>query len=203
MTLIGSTLHGTVWAPASLRSEPSERGPVPPQSNSANTPTANSESGPAQVAEHEEGPRQRAMRVDVRISREAMQAVLPANQQIGPWQARAAHLLALAEKLRSSGRTHPALAEEAQAMLCAVERQQHELDSKRQELPSDVAASSRLEDTGRALSSVETVLRKTLAALGVRREEPASAPAARSQAKRAGSPRDRTPRATPQVPPRP
>lgn len=102
--------------------------------------------------------RQRAMRVDVRIAHEAMEVVLPTNQQIGPWQGRAAHLLALAEKLRATGRHNPSLAEEVESLLEAVETQRRNLTDKKRDLPDDIARSSRVEDTSRALDSIASVL---------------------------------------------
>ena len=109
-----------------------------------------------------DGHRRRATRVDVRIAKQAMQVVLPTNQQIGPWQARAAHLLALAEKQRLAGDVDQAIGEEAAALHEMVLRHQRDLDARMHELPSDVAGSTRFEDTGRALRSVAAVLKKTL-----------------------------------------
>lgn len=107
--------------------------------------------------------RQRAMRVDVKISRQAMKVVLPTNQQIGPWQARAAHLLVIAEKLTANGRYDHKIADEAQTLLEAVETHQQELSETLENLPADVAGSTRLDDTARALQSVASVLERTLA----------------------------------------
>ena len=118
-----------------------------------------------------EGHRRRATRVDVRIAKQAMQVVLPTNQQIGPWQARAAHLLALAEKQRLSGEMASGIGEEAAALHKVVLQHQRELDERLNELPPDVAGSTRFEDTARALASVATVLAKTLdIAFGPRRD---------------------------------
>ena len=103
-------------------------------------------------------PRARATRVDVRIAHKAMEVVLPTNQQIGPWQARAAHLLAVAEKLKITGRHNPSIAEEVETLLDTVEAQQRGLNDKVRELPTDVATSTRLEDTSRALASIASVL---------------------------------------------
>lgn len=115
------------------------------------------------VASSDDPQRQRAMRVDVKISQQAMKVVLPTNKQIGPWQARAAHLLALTEKLKATGRHDPAIAREAEALRDTIERYRRSLDDRVQGLPSDVAASTRLEDTARALTSVASVLDRTLA----------------------------------------
>lgn len=121
------------------------------------------------AAGNEDG-RRRAMRVDVRIAKQAMRVVTPTNQQIGPWQARAAHLLAMAEKLRASGRNDPAVGAEAEALLKTVELHRRGLVDEVGQLPADVAASTRLEDTARALQSVSKVLRQTLAVLKRTRE---------------------------------
>ncbi len=110
----------------------------------------------------EEHQRQRAMRLDVQISQQAMKVVDPTNQEIGPWQRRAAWLLALAERLKASGGNDPRIGEEATALLSAVETRQKQLRSEIGALPADVAASTRLEDTARALDSVATVLSKAL-----------------------------------------
>lgn len=113
--------------------------------------------------------RQRAMRVDVKISRQAMKVVLPTNQEIGPWQRRAAWLLALAERRHTAGGRDSNIAEEAAALLAEVEARRQHLESAVQSLPDDVAASTRLEDTARALDSVAAVLTKTLELCAARR----------------------------------
>jgi hypothetical protein len=110
----------------------------------------------------EEHQRQRAMRLDVQISQQAMKVVDPTNQEIGPWQRRAAWLHALAERLKASGGSDPRIAEEAKVLLSAVEKRQKDLRAEISALPADVAASTRLEDTARALDSVASVLGKTL-----------------------------------------
>ncbi len=102
-----------------------------------------------------------------------MKVVLPTNQQIGPWQARAAHLLVIAEKLTATGRRDDRIAEEAQALLDAVETHRQGLSETMENLPADVAGSTRLDDTARALQSVAAVLERTLALMGA--QEDASA----------------------------
>ena len=124
---------------------------------------------PAEVSADTEQNRQRAMRVDVRISQQAMKVVLPTNQEIGPWQQRAAWLLALAERLKASGGHDPSIAEEAEALMSAVETRREHLMSAVRSLPDDVAQSSRLEDTARALDSVAGVLTKALGLMKHRR----------------------------------
>lgn len=127
-------------------------------------------------AAFDEQHRQRAMRLEVKITRQAMKVVLPTNQQIGPWQARAAHLLALAEKLKATGRHDPSIIDEAQALLEAVAAHRRELDQEVQELPPDVAGSTRFDDTARALQSVASVLERTLATAGPGKRPAAARP---------------------------
>lgn len=129
------------------------------------------------------------MRVDVKISQQAMKVVLPTNRQIGPWQARAAHLQVLAEKLRANGRCDGKIAEEAKELLDAVEVHRRDLSDKMGDLPADVAASTRLDDTVRALQSVAAVLQRTLALMSPSREGAVRPGGSRpSPAGRAGQP---------------
>ena len=102
------------------------------------------------------------MRVDVHIAREALKVALPTNREIGPWQQRAAWLLAIAERRHGRGRGDRAVADEAREILTAVEQQRSELVQSVGTLPRDVAGSSRLEDTAKALDSVALVLRRAI-----------------------------------------
>lgn len=111
---------------------------------------------------HETRRRQRAMRQDLQVAKQAMRVVLPTNQEIGPWQQRAAWLLALAEKLKTSGGYDPRISKEAEALLRAVEQRHQRLEEDAAALPDAVARSTRLEDTQRALTSVASVLRRTI-----------------------------------------
>jgi hypothetical protein len=106
--------------------------------------------------------RQRAMRVDVHIAHEALKVASPANEQIGPWQQRAAWLHALAERRHARGKRDPAIAEEARELLLAVERRRKDLRRSMATLPAAVAESSRLEDTVKALDSITGVLRSAI-----------------------------------------
>ena len=118
----------------------------------------------------QEHQRQRAMRIDVRIAQQALKVVLPMNRQIGPWQVKAARLLAVAEKLRSSGSHNPGVAAETEALLDMVERQHRSLIHETESLPPDVAGSSRLQDTARALQSVAGVLNRALTVMKSKRD---------------------------------
>ena len=108
-------------------------------------------------------PRRRALRDDIVQKRQALAALLPIHDQIGPWHARTARLAAYAEKLHSTGSYNPAVEEEAEALLAAVTQQQRALDEMTSELPPDVAANSRVFDTARALKSIATGLESALA----------------------------------------
>lgn len=107
-------------------------------------------------------PRQRAMRTDVHIAHEAMKVANPANERIGPWQQRAAWLCALAERRHAQGKRDVGIAIEARALLKAVDEGRAELGASIKELPKEVADSSRLDDTVRALDSIKSVLRRTI-----------------------------------------
>lgn len=106
------------------------------------------------------------MRVDVHIAREALKVALPTNQEIGPWQQRAAWLHAIAERRHSCGRRDEAVAKEAREILSAVEHRREDLIRSIEVLPTAVARSSRLEDTVRALDSIRQVLRRTIELAG-------------------------------------
>lgn len=108
-------------------------------------------------------PRRRALRDDIVQKRQALAALLPIHDQIGPWHARTARLVAYADKLHSTGSYNPAVVEEAEALLAAVSQQQRALDETTRGLPPDVAANSRVFDTARALKSIATGLESALA----------------------------------------
>jgi hypothetical protein len=108
-------------------------------------------------------PRRRALRDDIVQKRQALAALLPIHDQIGPWQARTARLIAYAEKLRSTGSYNPAVVAEAEALLAAVSQQQRALDETTASLSPDIAANSRVFDTARALKSIANGLESALA----------------------------------------
>jgi hypothetical protein len=98
------------------------------------------------------------MRVDVLQKRRAMAALVPINDQIGPWQTKTARLLAYAERLRATGGYEPTIAAEVEALSKAVSMQQNRLLETTRELPPDIASNTRVLDTARALKSVATGL---------------------------------------------
>lgn len=109
-----------------------------------------------------EPPRRRAMRADIAQKRQAMEALGPISERIGPWQTKTARLLAQARKLRASGGHEPGLVQEAEALNSAVARHQEMLTQMMQELPPDVAADTRVLDTARALNSLSASLEEAL-----------------------------------------
>jgi len=106
--------------------------------------------------------RQRARRADVHIAREALKVAKPANEQIGPWQERAARLFALAQRGQIRGKQDPSTAAEARALLEAVTRRRLDLQQSIETLPVAVARSSRLDDTVKALDSITNVLERAI-----------------------------------------
>jgi hypothetical protein len=110
-------------------------------------------------------PRRRALRDEVAYKRQALAALTPIHEQIGPWQTQTARLHAYAEKLRSIGSYEPTIVAEAEALFSAVSRQQRMLLETTQDLPPEVAANSRFLDTARALKSVASSLETTLTLL--------------------------------------
>jgi hypothetical protein len=111
----------------------------------------------------DESHRQRAMRPEVRISREALQVVQPINRRIGEWQARAAHLAALGQRAALTGCVYPHLRDDAETLKAAVGKEVQALAQVAQELPPAVAHSNRIEDTQRALAGIAACIERTLA----------------------------------------
>jgi hypothetical protein len=105
-------------------------------------------------------PRRRAMSAEVNARRQAMAIVQPFNRQIGTWQAALARISILAE--RGGDRSYPGLADEAHALIGAIEVQQRNLASARADLPDDVAGNSRIADTASALERLSGGLRQAL-----------------------------------------
>ena len=106
--------------------------------------------------------RRRALRDEVVRKREALAALTPIHDQIGPWQTQTARLHAYAQKLRSIGSYEPTVVAEAEALFSAVAAQQRRLVETTRALPREVAASSHFLDADRALKSVASSLETTL-----------------------------------------
>ena len=107
-------------------------------------------------------PRRRALRDDIVQKRQVLAALLPIHDQIGPWQARTARLIAYAEKLHSTSSYNPAVVDEAEALFAAVSQQRRAFGETTRSLPPDVAANSRVFDTARALKSIADGLETAL-----------------------------------------
>lgn len=106
--------------------------------------------------------RRRALRDEVAHKRQALAALSPIHDRIGPWQTQTARLHAYAEKLRKIGSYEPTVVAEAEALFTAVSMQQRYFDETTRHLPPEVAANSRVLDTARALKSVASSLETTL-----------------------------------------
>ncbi|HVW91188.1 MAG TPA: hypothetical protein VHB74_01135 [Devosia sp.] len=111
----------------------------------------------------DESKRQRAMRQEVRIARQAMSIAAPINERIDSWQRSAARLVALGRRSRTYGAADDKLRQETEALLADVTREQLELHRRVEDLPAIVATNSRLLDTQRALASLAAELERALA----------------------------------------
>ena len=98
--------------------------------------------------------RRRAMRPEVRVSRQALAVVHNLNGRIGDWQARVARLTALGLHLGARGAAVSDVLAEAQNLAAVVEAERLALQYQIGELPAAVAASSRILDTDRALQGI-------------------------------------------------
>ena len=110
-------------------------------------------------------PRKRAMRDEVRVTRQALRLVLPINRQIGAWQAQAVRLTAIATRSVASGRYNPSIAEEIETLALSVAHQKDLLEAEIASLPDEVARSGRLLDTARALSTTMASIEKAQSVL--------------------------------------
>lgn len=110
----------------------------------------------------DESKRRRAMRPEVKISRQAMTVVQPLNRQIGEWQAATVRLSALANKARLTGRSTLELRKETLQLSALVRQHEQELKDRTSELPLAVANSGRIRDTRMALDSLARGLDEAL-----------------------------------------
>jgi hypothetical protein len=113
--------------------------------------------------ELEARPRQRAPRYNSQFVRAALGVVRPINRQIGEWQSRVALLEALSMVPR--GRAAPDLATKARELKETVAAEQLAFRQRVDTLPREVAAESRVADTGRALGTVITAVDRILGRL--------------------------------------
>ena len=111
-------------------------------------------------------PRRRAPREDFRHARAALTLVQPIHHQIGPWQASAARLLGIGERLQANGEHSSSHAAEAEALILAVEEQRRRVAIEMQLLPTKVAGNGRILDTLCALDSVASALQRASKLLG-------------------------------------
>jgi hypothetical protein len=110
----------------------------------------------------DESKRQRAMRPEVRISRQALGIVQPINRQIGAWQSHAARLIALGRRRHVKGGSAEGLRAATEELSARVKAEENMLRAQMRELPAAVANSSRISDTSRALHSISRGLDEAL-----------------------------------------
>ena len=94
--------------------------------------------------------------------REAIALVQPFNDQIGPWQAEAARLSAMAQRGQLSGRYDAGLAEAIETLLGYVTDQQAKFEAELAVSPPRLTSHSRVVDTRNALAMVSQRLRGAL-----------------------------------------
>ena len=102
----------------------------------------------------DESKRQRAMRPEVKISREALRVVQPINRRIGTWQTTIVRLGALGRRPQAADTYREKIRAEAEALAAEVKTEAAVFQEALQSLPDAVAKSSRLADTCKALSSL-------------------------------------------------
>src|SRR3569623_881545 len=110
----------------------------------------------------DESKRQRAMRPEVKVSRQALGVVQPVNRRISDWQATAARLIALGRRAHETGRPGDRVRAETEALSALVKAEAEELRERTRDLPAAIADRSRILDTPRALSSIARGLEEAL-----------------------------------------
>lgn len=106
--------------------------------------------------------RQRAEQFDVRLSHEAIAAVIPIRSKVGDWHSRGVRLRALMARRRAAGQSLDEIAEAAKSVLEEIEQGRLVLEQKSKALPPEVARHSRFQDVVRALDSASAVVRSVL-----------------------------------------
>ena len=114
---------------------------------------------------HTQHIRIRAERVDAALTRDALKVVQPINRQLGPWQTKAARLLAHGTRLHRTGRHEPRLMAEAEALEGVVKFEHRKLLKELDALPADFARHGRFQDTLKALNSITEGVRAARAML--------------------------------------
>jgi uncharacterized small protein (DUF1192 family) len=108
----------------------------------------------------DESKRQRAMRVEVGVSKQALGIVKPINERIANWQSSAALLKALS--YRGTGSTDR-IRRELGMLSSLIHAERQAFAEQARHLPERVATSGRILDTNRALQSLEQTLDAALA----------------------------------------
>jgi hypothetical protein len=106
----------------------------------------------------DEAKRRRAMRPEVRTTREALALVRPMYREINFWHTRTAHLIAMAQTMHGRKVRKSDFLEEAKALSQQVDRTRLAFRLQMAALPSSVASCSRIVDVKRSLDSISAGL---------------------------------------------
>ena len=113
-----------------------------------------------------DGPKRRAARQDVKLSRAAIELMRPINQQIGHWQVAAARLVSVGERARTHGRHSPSHVAELEALEKLIVTQTRRFNDVMAGLPLEIGAHGRITDTRRALETVALAVARARGLLG-------------------------------------
>jgi hypothetical protein len=113
-----------------------------------------------------ESPRRRQASAEALAGREAATLVRQLNRQLGMWQASSVKLHTMAQRLKSTGRTDPAVAEEARTLFQVVTVEAQRFERMLPGQPSTVANHGRVSDTRRSFNMITERLRESLKLLG-------------------------------------
>jgi hypothetical protein len=112
-------------------------------------------------------PRRRKASADAMAGREAAALVRELNRQMGSWQASSVKIHTIAERLKATGRSDPAIAEEAHTLFHVVIAESQRFEGLLPDQQIAVAEHGRIKDTRRSFEMVTDRLRSSLLLLGV------------------------------------
>lgn len=112
-------------------------------------------------------PRRRKASPDALNGRQAATLVRELNRQLGYWQGTSVKLHIMAERLTSSGRSDPAVGEQARMLLDAVSAEARRFETMVGAQPPTIAQHGRIKDTRRSFEMVAGRLRTCMQLLGV------------------------------------
>ena len=114
-----------------------------------------------------ESPRRRKASAEALVGREAATLVRALNRQIGLWQSGSVKLHTMAQRLASSGRTDPAVAEQVLQLFDAVSMEMQRFETMVGAKSQSVAQHSRINDTRRSFGMVIDRMRACFTLLGM------------------------------------